>query len=211
MNKEILKLTTYAKNSRLKVSLICLISFLISFFYVFSKPIINSYTAETLYEVGSLNHSFIDGVNTLNALALAHDYPNISIEKAFDHSHYLLISSTSDNIENASNNLKNFVNLILKRHNLMIDKRTKEISESINVLNQQLEIKQNSGLLLKLLEQKELLNSLKKSAILKNYEVKKQTNNPNRVLGIAIGLIIGLMISLILLLFQYTFYYDRKI
>jgi len=209
-----------------QIFFITLISTLISVFYVASKPITKSYNAHILFEVGSLNHSFIDGVNTLSALALSYDFDNILIVKAYNHGHYLIFSSIEDTSEDAKKNLENFVNLILKRHNKMIDKRVNEVSKNINLLTEQINLltehltlnKSSSGLLLKLIEQEEklieqeeLINSLSKSAILKGYEVEEKNNKPNQVLVALIGLIIGLMISLFLILFQYTFYSDRKI
>ena len=210
---EISQIGTIVKNSIKKITLIFLISSLISIFYISSKPTIETYDAKILFELGSLDRTAIDGIDVLKAIALSVD-KNISVKQPFNHSHYLIINSNANTSEDAKNNLENFINLILKRHNLMVTKRSNEVSKSINLINNQLAINKkstNSGLVLKLIEKEELINTFSKSMILKDYGVGKKINSPNKVLAIFTGLAIGLSISLFIVLFQYTLYPVRKI
>jgi len=214
MSSEFSKIETIVKNSILKIALICLISTLISFFHTSSKSTTESYNAKILFELGSLNRTQIDGLDVLNAIALSLDKNNISVEQPFNHSHYLMISSNADNFEDAKNDLDNFINLLLKRHDLMVTKRSSEIYKNIKLLNEELTIntaETNSGLVLKLIEQEDLVNSFTKSKILKDYGVNKTINAPDKSLAISIGLSIGLIISIFLVLIQYIFYSNREI
>tara|TARA_B110000008_G_scaffold254200_1_gene269994 strand:+ start:895 stop:1539 length:645 start_codon:yes stop_codon:yes gene_type:complete len=214
MYSEFSKIETIVKNSILKIALICLISTLISFFYISSKPTIETYNAKILFELGSLNRTQIDGLDALNAIALSLDKNNILVKQPFNHSHYLMISSDADNFEDAKNDLDNFINLILKRHDLMITKRSSEIYKSIKLLNKELNIntaETNASLVLKLIDHEDLVNSFTKSKILKDYGVEKTINVPNKSLAISTGLSIGLLVSLFLVLIQYIFYSNRKI
>ena len=214
MYSEFSKIETIVKNSILKIALICLISTLISFFYISSKPTIETYNAKILFELGSLNRTQIDGLDALNAIALSLDKNNILVKQPFNHSHYLMISSDADNFEDAKNDLDNFINLILKRHDLMITKRSSEIYKSIKLLNKELNIntaETNASIVLKLIDHEDLVNSFTKSKILKDYGVEKTINVPNKSLAISTGLSIGLLVSLFLVLIQYIFYSNRKI
>jgi hypothetical protein len=211
MSTEILKITTIFKNSIIKIALILLSSTLISFFYTSSKPVKESYSANVLFELGSINYTYIDGIDVLSVLALSLGLDNISMQQLNNNKHYIIISSEEDNSEKALENIDIFVNSVLNKHEILFNNKVKEINDNISIINSVSPKTIHVGLVNQLLENKKMNSSLKKSKILKDYGVEKIINPPNMVLTIFTGFTIGLMLSLFLVLFQYTFYSDRKI